>query len=167
MRFADRPKETIMITKEVLSLHEKYPGILDRDKVAYTKQHLAEAHCACGEWEDAVKIYKSLIVKIYTSLIDKSLQYEYPGELYTLALNGFNQSMYEMGRYDEVISDELLNDAHRTFPGVHKYVALALKAQGNIYEAKKTISRAILYEVHWDKDNLRQNQQILKELNSL
>ena len=44
MRFADRPKETIMITKEVLSLHEKYPGILDRDKVAYTKQHLAQAH---------------------------------------------------------------------------------------------------------------------------
>ena len=53
--------------------------------------------------------------------------------------------MYEMGRYDEVISDELLNGMHRTFPGVHKYVALALKAQGNIYEAKKPISRAILY----------------------
>ena len=122
MRFADQPKETIMITKEVLSLHEKYPGILDRDKVAYTKQHLAEAHCACGEWEDAVKIYKSLIVKICTSWIDESLQYEYSGEIYTQALNGFNQSMYEMGRYDEVISDELLNDnhAHRTFPGVHK-----------------------------------------------
>ena len=55
----------------------------------------------------------------------------------------------------------------RYHAGVHKYVALAQKALGDIDGARKTISRAILHEEHWDKDNLRENKNILKGLNNL
>ena len=49
----------------------------------------------------------------------------------------------------------------------YKYLALAQKEKGCIDGAKKTMSRAILYEMHWDKDNLRQNKQLLRELNEI
>ena len=50
----------------------------------------------------------------------------------------------------------------RARPGVHKYVALSQKALGNIDEAKKTVSRAILYEDHWDKVIMQENKQLLR-----
>ena len=81
---------------------------------------------------------------------------------------GTCQTFYETQRYDDAI--EVGNLAFETFrfiPGVHKYVALSQKAKGDIDDAKETISRAILYEKHWDKDNLQKNKQILKELNDL
>eukprot|EP00979_Chaetoceros_neogracilis_P012534 scaffold3343_cov224-Chaetoceros_neogracile.AAC.1 len=39
---------------------------------------------------------------------------------------------------------------NRHFPNVHKYWALALKAQGNLKESVETMNRAVLYETPWD-----------------
>ena len=58
-------------------------------------------------------------------------------------------------------------EAFRQYPAVHKYVALAHKAKENIDEAKKTMSRAILYEYHWDKGSMQKNKELLQELNSV
>ena len=56
---------------------------------------------------------------------------------------------------------------NRSRPGVHKYVALSQKSLGDIDAAAKTVSRAILYEEHWDADNLQKNKELLWELNNL
>ena len=80
----------------------------------------------------------------------------------------YSRALYETGEYDKAV--ELGNKAIeklRCETGVHKYVALSQKAKGDINEAKKTMTRAILYEENWKKDNLRQNKQLLKELNDL
>ena len=76
--------------------------------------------------------------------------------------------MYELRCYDKVIEVGKLGIKYkRGFPGVHKYVALSQQAKGDIDGAKLTMSRAILYEKHWDKDNLQKNKQLLMELNDL
>ena len=152
------PEETIKTTKKILSLDEKYPGILDSDKVAQTKEFLADAYSAIGKWEDAGQIY-SLACRDYMQ------RRKLPP---TLIAMGLSRSMFETGKYDEAIEvGSLAIEVNRTSCGVHKYVALSQKAKGDIDGAKKTISRAILYEEHWDKDNLLQNKEILRELNEL
>ena len=152
------PEETIKTTKKILSLDEKYPGILDSDKVAQTKEFLADAYSAIGKWEDAGQIY-SLACRDYMQ------RRKLPP---TLIAMGLSRSMFETGKYDEAIEVGRLGiEVNRTSCGGHKYVALSQKAKGDIDEAKKTISRAILYEEHWDKDNLLQNKEILRELNEL
>ena len=81
---------------------------------------------------------------------------------------GLSRTTYEMGSYDYAIdvgSDAIEWD--RSLAGVHKYVALAQTPLGDIDGAMKTISRAILYEEHWNKDNLQENKNILKGLNNL
>ena len=158
MAMADMPEETVKMTTKILSLDEKYPGFLDRDKVAQTKQHLADAYSAIGKWKDAGQIY-SLVCREYMQ------RRKLPP---TLIAMGFSRAMYETGKYDEAIKyGTLAIKANRTSCGVHKYVALSQKAKGDINDAKKTMSRAILYEEHWDKDNLLQNKEILRELNEL
>ena len=83
-----------------------------------------------------------------------------------MILMGLAQTKYELGKYDEAIEySNIAIKAFRQCPGVHKYVALSQKAKGDIDEAKKTMSRAILYETHWDKDNMQQNKELLLELN--
>ena len=155
---ADMPEETIKVTGEVLSLHKRYPYALDIDRVSTTICWQAEAYSALGKWDDAAKIY--------LSLHEDFLLYGNRQDPYTII--GMTRTMYEAGIYDEAIKiGSLAFQMNRSFPSVHKYVALSQKAQGDIEEAKKTISRAILYEEHWDKDNLQKNKDILRELNNL
>ena len=155
---ADMPEETIKVTGEVLSLHKRYPYALDIDRVSTTNCWQAEAYSAIGKWDDAAKIYMSLH-KDFLLYVNRQ-------DPYTII--GMTRTMYEAGIYDEAIKiGSLAFQMNRSFPSVHKYVALSQKAQGDIEEAKKTISRAILYEEHWDKDNLQKNKDILRELNNL
>ena len=159
MARADMPEETIKMTKKILSLDEKYPGILDCDKVEETKQYLAEAYSASGKWKDAGDIYSSLCHE-YLHRRRKTPP--------TRIAMGLSRAAYETGKYDEAIEVGSLGiEVNRIHSGVHKYVALSQKAKGDIDNAKKTISRAILYEKHWDRDNLQKNKHILKELNDL
>ena len=154
----DRPNETIEITKEVLALNEQYPGTLDDKEVGSTKYWQAEAYSACGRWRDSAKIHLS----VYKEYVQRG---ELPDVKFSI---GLSRVMYEMGSYDHAIkvgSDAI--ETCRYHAGVHKYVALAQKALGDIDGARKTISRAILHEEHWDKDNLRENKNILKGLNNL
>ena len=153
----DMPEETIKMTKKILSLDENYPGILGRGKVTEMQQYLADAYSAIGKWKDAGQIY-SLACRDYMQRRRKTPP--------TLIAMGLSRSMYETGKYDEAIEvGSLAIEVNRFHSGVHKYVALSQKAKGDIDGAKRTISRAILYECHWNKENLQKNKQILKELN--
>ena len=157
MAMIGQPEETVKIATEILSLNEKHPGIVDLVDVEYSQFSLAEAYLALGKWEDAEKIYKIL----HNSFLQR-------GEHHALVLIGLAQTKYEQGKYDEAIEiGNVAIEEDRQFAGVHKYVALSLKAKGDIDEAKRTISRAILYEEHWDKDNLQKNKELLRELNSM
>jgi tetratricopeptide (TPR) repeat protein len=158
MSMTGQPEETIKITGRVLSLNEKYSGILSFTEVVQTKCYQARAYSDCGKWKDAIKSYKLLIREHRQHGLNPS----------SLTLIDYSQALYELRKYDEAI--EMGNTAiekNRSCPGVHKYVALSRKANGDIDEAKKTMARAILYEEHWDKDNLQKNKQLLRELNNI
>ena len=59
----------------------------------------------------------------------------------------YSRALYELRKYDEAIElGNMAIELNRSRPGVHKYVALSRKANGDIDEAKKTMSIAILYE---------------------
>ena len=152
----DQPEESIKIADEVLSLNEKHPGILDPVEVEETKCYQAEAYAALGNWEETGKIYEAL----YKACVQRGWHIH--------VLMGLAQTKYELGKYDEAIEySNIAIEAFRQCPGVHKYVALSQKAMGDIDAAAKTISRAILYEEHWDKVNMQTNKQLLRELNNL
>ena len=154
----DQPLETLNIAKEVLSLNEKHPGILDSTDVADIKCLIAEAYAALGNWGEAVEIYWPA----YVSYVQNGV-IPHIGIIF-----GSCKAMYETRCYDKVIEVGKQGIKYkREFPGVHRYVALSQKAKGDIDGAKLTMSQSILYEYHWDKDNLQKNKQILRELDNL
>mmetsp|Transcript_10778 Transcript_10778/g.16284 ORF Transcript_10778/g.16284 Transcript_10778/m.16284 type:complete len:628 (+) Transcript_10778:80-1963(+) len=107
-------------------------------------------------WEGAFEVYKS----IFDQLPDRS-----PPEQRQVYM-GISRCFYEMGRYDVAI--EIGKGAiamNRHFPGVHKYVALAQKAQGDYSGAKATMTQAVLYETPtWDDNNIKANKALLREI---
>ena len=157
LSMTNQPEDSIKITDEILSLNESHPGILDPAKVKQTNRYQAAAYVALGKWKEAEKIYKTLY--------NANLQ---SGRHNALVLMGLARTNYELGKYDKAIEiGSIAIEAFRQCPGVHKYVALSQKAKGDIDEAKKTMSRAILYETHWDKDNMQKNKELLQELNNM
>ena len=153
----DQPEETVKIANEVLELNEKHAGILKLNQVEETKCAQAEAYVALGKWEEAGKIYKTL----YESNLQRGGRNEF-------VQIGLARTKYELGKYDKAIEySNIAIKKYRQCPGVHKYVALSQKAKGDIDEAKQTMSRAILYESHWDKDNMQKNKELLQELNNM
>ena len=152
-----QPEDSIKITDEILSLNESHPGILGLDDLEDTKCYQAEAYVALGKWKEAGKIYTAL----YKSNSQR-------GNCDVLVPMGLTRTGYELGKYDAAIEvGSVAIKLNRHSVGVHKYVALSHKAKGDIDEAKKTMSRAILYETHFDKDNMQKNKELLQELNNL
>ena len=155
---AGQPEEAIAVTKEFLVLNEKYPGILSFDDIVQAKCYQAEAYSDCGKWKDAIKIYKSLIGECK----------QRGKNAIPMDVIGYSQALYELRKYDDAMEvGNIAIELNRSLPGVHKYVALSQKANGDIDAAAKTMSRAILYEEHWDMDNLQKNKELLWELNNL
>ena len=122
-------------------------------------RHLqAEAYSELGKWEEAEKIYTS----IYREYMRRN---KLPlGNI----IVGMCRALYMRKKYDKAIKigSIVTKEGNRSTPGIHKYLALSQKALGHIDEAKITITKAILYENQWDKDNLQENKQLLRELNN-
>ena len=158
MAMTDQPEKVITVANEFLLLNEKHPGILDFVDVSLVKHWKAQAYLDCGKWKDSAKIFKSLIG-----------EHKQRGELPSdMILIDYTRVLYELQKYDEAIEmGKLAIKMVRSRPGVHKYVALSQKVKGDINAAAKTMSRAILYEDHWDTDNLQKNKELLWELNNL
>lgn len=80
-------------------------------------------------------------------------------------LKGLTKCNYELGQYDSCIgASEALLKMNRQFPGVRKYMALALKAQGKLDEAIRTMQRAVLYETPFNDENKDLVWKLYKEL---
>ena len=158
MTFAGQPEETIKITKEVLSLHEMYPDVLDFNQKDNIMTWQADAYLECGKLNDAKEGYRSLYME---HMLRGTTPHIY-------SVMNLCRVYYEMHDYQNALDKgNVTLKRFRHMPGIHKYVALSQKAKGDIEGAKKTMSRAILYEAHWNKGNLQQNKEILKELNNL
>jgi len=113
---------------------------------------------ALGEFDNADDMYKSL---------GDSDPMDDPHHMQLIYM-GACRTCYELGEYDfAILHGQLAIRNNRGYQGVHKYVALAQKAKGDIDAAKTTMSRAILYEPRWDEGNLNHNKKLLAELHSL
>ena len=143
MAMADEHMETIKFGNELLSLNEKHPHILTFDQVDLLKRQLAEAYSDLGKWRDADQIYKSVL---------NAYRRRRQMTPYASVLTGSSRALYEMGKYNDAIKGaSTLIELGRYHPGSHKYLALSQRAKGIFDEAKKTLSRAILYEWHWER----------------
>ena len=108
-----------------------------------------------GNWEGAIEMYQSVFDESY---------YRSPAEQREIIM-GVSRCFYEIGKYDHAIELGLgAIEMNRHFPQVHKYVALALKAKGDIEAARRTMSQAVLYETPWDDENIEANRTLLKQL---
>lgn len=156
LSLADKPKEMLDVTEKILSANKRHK--LDDEKLFKTNIWMAEAHLALGEFTNADDIYNSL---------GDSDPMDDPHHM-QLIFMGMCRTCYELGEYDfAIFHGQMGIRNNRGYQGVHKYVALAQKAKGDIDAAKTTMSRAILYEARWDEGNLNQNKKLLAELHSL
>jgi len=158
------PKAMIKMSTEITSLSELYYAILSREEEYRVKRWKAQAHAALGEWDKAVDDY--------LSLMKEDLKETKGGGVNIVTVLGVMRSSYEMaqsGTYDSRGFDLAIKTCElpyhcqaRHWSGVHKYAALSHMAKGNMEEARKTIIRAILYEEHWNTDNLEENKRVLR-----
>ena len=150
-------KALLDVTNEILSECKEYQRTLGDDDILQTKIWRAEALSDMGEYFEASEAYQATHeeVQLY-------------GKTSVQIAMGQSRCFYELGKYDKAI-DAGENAVHdgRGRPQVHKYAALAQKAKGDIAGAKRTISRAILYERQWDKNNLEKNLEIQRDLDCL
>lgn len=114
--------------------------------VRHTDLNLARAKAfeQMEEWEKGKVVYISLL----------HLEGFFEGSTapqQRAVFHGLSCCMYYMGFYDKAIqAAQAAVEYNRHFPNVHKYWALALKAQGNLKESVETMNRAVLYETPWD-----------------
>ena len=78
---------------------------------------------------------------------------------------GLSRCCYHLTEYDKAIdAGSAAIEMNRHFPQVHKYVALAQKASGDLDEARKTMARAVCYETPWDEENKREVMELYQQL---
>ena len=79
---------------------------------------------------------------------------------------GSSVCAYHLKNYDVAIDlGEAALQTNRAFPGVHKALALAYKASGNIEKARQLAAEAVLYEAPWDDDNKEETWKFWNEIN--
>jgi tetratricopeptide (TPR) repeat protein len=115
----------------------------------------AEYYESMGNCEGAIELYKS----IYDELPDRS-----PPEQRQYYMN-LSRCFYHVGRYDDAIFIGMVPiEMNRRFDEVHKYVALAHKAKGDIDTARRLMKQAVLYETPWNEKNIEANKALLKQI---
>eukprot|EP00978_Attheya_sp_CCMP212_P033442 scaffold134962_cov49-Attheya_sp.AAC.2 len=78
---------------------------------------------------------------------------------------GISRVAYEEGDYDNAIQfGEGAIEMNRHFPGAHHYVALSHFKKGDIEEARKIMSRAMLYETPWCDTNRASVRKVWEEV---
>jgi len=159
--FLDEPEATLDIADEILlACKRNQTRKLSEDNLFQLKVWRADAYSKIGECCKASEIYAALRKHIMSHK-DPSTR----PLIFEIAL-GQCKCSFELGDYDMAIENGTIAVSRcRDFPGAHRYLALAQKAIGDIDAAKRTMSRAILYEQKWnDGVNLQQNKQILRDL---
>lgn len=130
------------------------PNIFD------TRLILATAMEQKKKWSDALDIYKDLYRQIFEQNATPPQQRQ--------IVMGASPCFYEMGMYENSIEiGTAALEMNRHFPGVHKYLALSMKASGDLDSAIDTMNRAVLYETPWDIKNKLEALNLYNELVAL
>jgi len=81
---------------------------------------------------------------------------------------GLIRCFYSLGCYGEAMcTAEVLIHGDRHFPGEHRLLAQAQKAEGDVEAAIKSMRQAVFSEMPWDSVNIQRAREYLKELESL
>lgn len=113
-------------------------------------------------WYVALTAYDDLNQQIYGDATTPSQQRQIS--------MGMSRCYYELGLYSQSIDigkTVLKDTTNRQFPGIHKYVALSLKASGELDAAIDVMNRAVLCETPWDDKNKQEALNLYNELRAL
>jgi tetratricopeptide (TPR) repeat protein len=116
----------------------------------------AEAYQDMQEWEEAIKIYISILD--VDGMVGSPVQYR-------KIFMGMSRCFFETSAYGKSIaaaSTAIEMNPH--FPGVYKYKALSQRALGELDEAVKTTTRAVFYEAPWDDVNKAEALKLYDEI---
>lgn len=106
-------------------------------------------------WEAAFETYQSLCMDSFNRSSPEQRQ----------VMMGISRCFYKMKNYDHAIEvKDTAIEMNRHFPQVHKYVAFAYKAKGDIKTAILTMTKAVMYEAPWDDKNIEVNKALLMKL---
>lgn len=111
------------------------------------------------QWDAAMDIYDS-IAKITKRTDNDSARH------IIQMLIGTSRCAYHVGNYESSTkAGKVAIEVDRSWPGVHKYVALSQEAMGDIEASRVTIGRAVNYEAPWDekhkKDVLAMHEEMM------
>jgi tetratricopeptide (TPR) repeat protein len=124
---------------------------------------LAEIQEAMEDWSAAKETYMGLV---HVIMKDDEPNKEVTPPLQRMIFMGLSRCYFELEEYGNCIcgaTDAIKMNRH--FPEVHKYLALAQRATGDLDGAVITMTRAVLYETPWDDENVAKAVTFLHELN--
>jgi tetratricopeptide (TPR) repeat protein len=121
---------------------------------------LATAMEQDDEWECALNVYRDLFTKIMEQRATPPQQ--------RMIMMGLCRCLYELEMYENAVDIGLdMLDMNRHFPGIHKYLALSVKACDELDSAIDIMNRAVLYETPWDDKNKMEAMKLYNQLKSL
>ena len=124
------------------------------DNILYARMSKARAHIGLEQWETALGMYQ---------ILNEDCKERHQQYCCAIAA-GISRAQYELQNYHEA-SLEGARAAYRHnryHARVHKYIALSQMKLGDIAEAKKTITRGLLYEEQWNEENRKENEEVLR-----
>jgi tetratricopeptide (TPR) repeat protein len=150
-----------MALKERMEILEDLKGMIP-DKIDVLLL-LATAIEQEKDWIAASKVYKMLL----EMTLDPEI--EVPCQQKCDIMIGMSKCFYETGRYHDSIGIGMhaLFEVSRSHPGVHKYLALSLKASNALDSAIDVMNCAVLYETPWDDKNRMEALKLFNELSAL
>lgn len=120
--------------------------------------HIADIQQDLEDWEAAKQTYQKIVM-------DFEEVNDFTAPQQRRVFMGSSVCAYHLKHYDVAIDlGEAALQTNRAFPGVHKVLALAYKADGRLDEARKLAAAAILHEAPWDDDNKEENWKFWKEI---
>lgn len=110
---------------------------------------IAQVQILKEDWGDAQDTYQGILRKYPKQ---EQIRAQQERAIYV----GFSQCCYQMGEYEMATSlGEGAIEMNRYYPWVHKFVALAYKAQGKTDQAKQVAAEAVVYETPWDDTHMK------------
>ena len=143
---------------KLIKKHGLPPSHMDRKEYFFVYQLQCEAYQKMQDWDSAGQIYIKMLAseEFFASSIPAQQR---------MLFQGLARCAYETGKYEKAIATlEPALEMNRSFPGVHKYKALAQKKLGKLDEAIKTMNQAVIYETPWDEDVQAENLSLYREL---
>lgn len=111
-------------------------------------------HLEMQDWDTAKQMYQDIMTEYpEQSMMSPPQQRK--------VFMGFARCLYEEGNYEGSIRlGEAAIEMNRHFPGIHQYVALAYKEQGDLQKAQDVMAQAVLYETPWDSDHREEVREL-------